>query len=224
MDSNSIVEQGTQRGSAPVFLGGSPVGHKGHICAFFSSADEEYRTLLPFIKDGLEAGEAAFHTVDPARANDHVNRHLEAGIDVDSYRRKGQLKLKSWDEVHLLGGKFDPEATSEVFGSARLSAIERGFSRTRFISHMGWSAARLSDVELLEYEAQANHECRDGLLSICVYDLALFRADLVIDVMRTHALVLVGGTLYENPFYVSPDDFLLELRDRPSGRAFTPTP
>ena len=220
----SQVEAQMRGVSAPVHIGGSLVGQKGHICAFFSSADEEYRTLLPFIKDGLEGGEAAFHTVDPARAKDHVARHQAAGIDVDGYRRNRQFELKTWDEVHLLGGKFDPEATSAVFGRARAEAIELGFARTRFVSHMAWSAQRLSDVELLMYEAQANHECRDGLVSVCVYDLAVFRADLVIDVMRTHSLVLVGGTLYENPFYVSPDELLRELRDRPQGRSIAPPP
>jgi hypothetical protein len=217
MIQSSILEQQMRAASAPIHLAGSLVGQKGHICAFFSSADDEYRTLLPFIKDGLEEGEAAFHTIDPARMTDHVNRHLAAGIDVAAYRQKGQLELRTWNEVHLLGGKFDAEATSAVFGRARFDAIERGFSRTRFVSHMAWSAQRLSDVDLLMYEAQANHECRDGLVSVCVYDLALFRADLVIDVMRTHSLVLVSGTLYENPFYVSPDELLRELRDRPLG-------
>ena len=220
----SIATQQMEGVTAPVHLGGSLVGQKGHICAFFSSPEEEYRTLLPFIQDGLEAGEAAFHTVDPARANDHVNRHRAAGIDVDAYRRNGQLELKTWNEVHLLGGKFDPKATSEVFGRARSEAIERGFARTRFVSHMAWSARRLSDVDLLMYEAEANHECRDGLVSVCVYDLSLFRADLVIDVMRTHSLVLVSGTLYENPFYVPPDELLRELRDRPEGRSLSPAP
>lgn len=221
---HSIVEQRMQGGNAPVHLAGSLVGHKGHICAFFSSADDEYRTLLPFIQDGLASGEAAFHTVDPARAADHRERHLAAGIDVDAYRASGQLELHTWDEVHLKGGRFDPEATSDIFGRARAEAIARGFERTRFVSHMAWSAQRLSDVELLMYEAQANHEVRDGLVSICVYDLAQFRADLVIDVMRTHSLVLVSGTLYENPFYVSPDELLRELRDRPQGRSLSPAP
>lgn len=220
MHTHAKVEQQVQGADAPVYLGGSLVGQKGHICAFFSSAEDEYRTLLPFIKDGLEAGEAAFHTVDPARADDHANRQRAAGIDVEAYRRKGQLDLRTWDEVHLRNGKFDAVATSNIFGRARAEAIDLGFARTRFISHMAWSAERLSDVELLMYEAQANHEIRDGLVSVCVYDLALFRADLVIDVLRTHSLVLVSGTLYENPFYVSPDELLRELRDRPQGRSF----
>jgi hypothetical protein len=224
MTQSAVVEERMRAVNAPVHLAGSLVGHKAHICAFFSSVDEEYRTLLPFIKDGLEAGEAAFHTIDPARADDHSSRHREAGIDIEAYRGTGQLELKTWNEVHLLGGKFDPEATSNVFGRARSEAIERGFPRIRFVSHMAWSAQRLSDVELLMYEAQANYECRDGLVSICVYDLARFRADLVIDVLRTHSLVLVSGTLYENPFYVSPDELLRELRNRPQGRSVAPAP
>src|SRR6478752_3467402 len=156
------VSQRLRSSSAPVHLGGSLVGQKGHICAFVSSAEDEYRTLLPFIKDGLEAGEAAFHTVDPARFDDHVHRQRAAGIDVDAYQRKGQLDLRTWDDVHLRGGKFDAEATSGIFGRARAEAIDLGFSRTRFISHMAWSAQRLTDVELLMYEAQANHEVREG--------------------------------------------------------------
>ena len=224
MMQSSVVEERLRSANAPVRLGGSIVGQKAHICAFFSSADEEYRTLLPFIKEGLEEGEAAFHTVDPARADDHAKRQRAAGIDVDAYRQKGQLELKTWDEVHLLGGKFDGEVASNIFGCARAEAIASGFARTRFISHMAWSAQRLTDVELLMYEAQANHEIRDGLVSVCVYDLALFRADLVIDVLRTHSLVVVSGTLYENPFYVSPDELLTELRNRPQGRSIAPAP
>jgi hypothetical protein len=37
----------------------------------------------------------------------------------------------------------------------------------------------------------------------------------VIDIMRTHPMVIIGGVLQENPFYVPPDQFLAELRSRP---------
>jgi len=32
----------------------------------------------------------------------------------------------------------------------------------------------------------------------------------VIDIMRTHPMVLIGDVLQENPFFVPPDQFLLE--------------
>lgn len=34
------------------------------------------------------------------------------------------------------------------------------------------------------------------------------------DIMRTHPMVIIGGVLQENPFFVPPDQFLLELRER----------
>jgi hypothetical protein len=37
---------------------------------------------------------------------------------------------------------------------------------------------------------------------------------MAIDVMRTHPMVIIGGVLQENPFFVPPDQFLLELRER----------
>jgi hypothetical protein len=38
------------------------------------------------------------------------------------------------------------------------------------------------------------------------------------DIMRTHQLVIIGGLLQENPFYVPPEQFLDEMRERRSAR------
>ena len=34
------------------------------------------------------------------------------------------------------------------------------------------------------------------------------------DILRTHPMVIVGGVLQQNPFFVPPDRFLEELRNR----------
>ncbi len=34
------------------------------------------------------------------------------------------------------------------------------------------------------------------------------------DVLRTHPMVIIGGILQQNPFFVPPDEFLSELRER----------
>lgn len=49
---------------------------------------------------------------------------------------------------------------------------------------------------------------------ICTYDLAKFDGELVVDIMRTHPMIIIGGILQENPFFVPPDEFLQELRER----------
>ena len=40
---------------------------------------------------------------------------------------------------------------------------------------------------------------------------------MVLDILRTHPMVIIGGILQENPFFVPPDEFLLELRERARG-------
>ena len=34
------------------------------------------------------------------------------------------------------------------------------------------------------------------------------------DIMRTHPMVVIAGMLQSNPFFVPPDEFLEELRER----------
>jgi hypothetical protein len=54
--------------------------------------------------------------------------------------------------------------------------------------------------------------------TICTYNITRFSASVIMDVLRTHPMVIIGGVLQENPFYVPPDKFLLELRERRSLR------
>jgi hypothetical protein len=41
--------------------------------------------------------------------------------------------------------------------------------------------------------------------------------------MRTHPMIIIGGILQENPFFVPPDEFLRELRKRQITRKAAPS-
>jgi hypothetical protein len=45
-----------------------------------------------------------------------------------------------------------------------------------------------------------------------------FGAEVVMDIMRTHPMVVIGGILQENPFFVPPGEMLRELRERHGGK------
>jgi hypothetical protein len=52
-------------------------------------------------------------------------------------------------------------------------------------------------------------------LVVCTFDLTKFGGGVVVlDILRTHPMVIIGGILLENPFFVPPDEFLRELRER----------
>ena len=81
---------------------------------------------------------------------------------------------------------------------------------------MEWAvAARVGVATLLEYEAKAHagrRRAQDPV--ICTYDLTKFGAGIVVDILRTHPMVIIGGLLHENPFCTPPEEFLQELRTR----------
>src|SRR5882724_9366453 len=82
--------------------------------------------------------------------------------------------------------------------------------------HMEWALLDLPGVgDLIEYETRVNSVIPkyDGPV-ICTYDLTKFGASVVMDALRTHPFVIIGGLLQENPFFVSPDQLLLEIRER----------
>ncbi|WP_123592676.1 MEDS domain-containing protein [Salinisphaera orenii] len=76
--------------SNPITLAGAPMGDVLHACAFFNSDVEGYRVLTPFIREGIEAGEKAFHIVSAAGCDHHLGHLRDADIAVDAARERGQ--------------------------------------------------------------------------------------------------------------------------------------
>jgi hypothetical protein len=209
-------------GDKPIHLGGSELKGHRHVCAFFNSADEEYRVLLPFVKEGLEQGEKAFHIVDRRSREERTRRLEEAGIDIAAAEQRGDMEVRAWEEAYLRGGHFDQDAMlgliEEVLQSGKLS--HRG-GLTRLWANMEWALEDRPGVDdIVEYEARLNYilpKYDDAV--VCTYDLAKFSAVVVMDILRTHPMVIIGGILQENPFFVPPDEFLAEIRSRKERRA-----
>jgi CheY-like chemotaxis protein/two-component sensor histidine kinase len=86
-------------GNKVVHLAGKALDRRRHVCAFFNSKDEEYRVLLPFVKEGFEMGDKGFHIVKDEHRPEHRRLLAEAGIGVADAEQKGQLEIR--------GGKME---------------------------------------------------------------------------------------------------------------------
>jgi hypothetical protein len=206
---------------APISLAGSHLGETRHVCAFFNSDEEEYRVLLPFIKDGLESGDKAVHVLNREQRQDHLRRLAAAGIDSATAQESGQLELRVNTEVYLPDGRFDQDLMLQVFEQLASGNAQGGFPLSRICCRMDWAVEDRSHVDdVIEFESRVNEVWRhhDDAV-ICTYHLGQFGGDAVIDIMRTHPLVIVGGILQQNPFFVPPDEFLHEFRQRRAGRS-----
>jgi hypothetical protein len=199
---------------------GSVLGPHRHICAFFNSIDEQHRVLRNFVADGFADGDKAFHYVDPERQEEHLGWLAEAGINVTEAMGTGQLEVRPWQDSTLRGGRFDLETWLSTFEQVLQSGPAAGYGQTRFFGHMEWALADLPGTEnLMEYETRVNYvipKYEDTV--VCTYDLTKFGASAVVDALRTHPVVIIGGLLQENPYYVSPDQLLSEIRERRSAQ------
>src|SRR5437588_3440733 len=206
-----------------VQFAGRPLGRQRHICAFFNGADEEHRVLRSFIKDGFDRGERAFHIVDPDLREEHLKGLADAGIDVQQTMGSGQLEVQPWRNAYLRGDHFDQDAMLALIEEVLQSGAASGYPLTRLLAHMEWALLDKPGVEgLVEYETRLNYvlpKYDDPV--ICTYDLTKFGSSVAMDIMRTHPVVILGGILQENPFFVPPDQFLRELRERQSVRKST---
>ena len=195
---------------------GSLGGHR-HVCAFFNDLDEEHRVLRSFFKDGFDRGEKAAHIVEVDKRADYLRRLAAADINVREMMDAGQLEVLPWTDMYVRDHRFDQDAMLASVEELIQSGATAGYPRTRLVGHhMDWLFLDQPAVtNLLQYEARLNDVLsKYNAPVICNYDLSKISASVAMDIMRTHPLVIVGGLLRENPFFVPPDEFLLEIRER----------
>ena len=197
------------RAGSPVTFAGGVLDRYRHVCAFVHSAQETDAVLDPFVRQGIDLGDRLLYIVDPAKSAEPANRLRHLGYDAGSLLERHRCEVHTWADTYLESGDFDPQAMLHLLDRLLLDPAS---ARIRLMCDMGWAAGR-EDVadHLIEFEARANFlHARHEHIVICAYDVSGFDGGFVIDILRTHPLVLLGGMLQENPFFVPPRDLLEE--------------
>ena len=204
---------------APVRLAGRTLAEKRHVCAFFNSREEQNKILMPFLKEGLDRGEKILRIMDPDLRDEYLSAYSAGGIDVTAAEENGQLDIRYWHNTYLQNGRFDGDSMLRLLEEGLTENREK-YGLTRAVGNMEWALEPAPGVtDIVEYETKLNYVVKrfpDPL--VCVYDLNKHSASVVMDILRTHPMVIVGGVLQENPLYVPPDEFLQELKQRKSER------
>ncbi|MGE3944237.1 MAG: MEDS domain-containing protein [Alphaproteobacteria bacterium] len=209
----------TKDAAPPVRLAGRTLKETNHVCAFFNSREEQNRTLMPFFKEGFDRGEKIFHIVDRRLHDDHLCACRDCGIDVAAAEHSGQLEVRHWEDAYLRDGYFDGDRMIHILEEVFEGNREK-YKRTRLMGNMEWALETAPGVtDIVEYETKLNFilpKYPDPV--ICIYDLNKHSGSVVMDILRTHPMVIIGGVLQENPLYVPPSEFLQELTERKSRR------
>jgi signal transduction histidine kinase len=200
--------------STPLIAALEQLGLHDHLCSIYESPEEHYAVAIPFIRIGLERGEKCIYIADDGMVGDVCEAMQSDGIDVDRAISSNALVLKTKEEAYLEHGSFHPDWMSTFWKEATQLAISEGFSALRATGETEWVQKWVlrEDGGLerwMEYECRLAHTVAENNCSaLCQYNRRLFPPELILDVIRTHPIVVSGGSVCRNLYYVPPDEFL----------------
>jgi len=168
------------------WFAGSIVPRPRHALAFFPTNAEADEVLLPFIREGVVRGERVLRIVD---AHD-----LERDASVDG------IEVAPFDSIVVGDRGLEPESVLARVAAILRDSASRGFPLTRVIGETAWMKEHNPDFLVLESGFNDLMKDFDDVV-VCGYDLTRFSSAMVIDCLRVHPLVLVGGALRQNPFF-----------------------
>ncbi|HET8917384.1 MAG TPA: MEDS domain-containing protein, partial [Candidatus Binatia bacterium] len=132
------------------------------------------------------------------------------GIDVDRATASKALVLATKEQAYLEHGSFHPDWMFTFWKEATQLAMSEGFSALRATGETEWVLRGGRGLERwMEYESRLTHTLSENNCSaLCQYNRRLFPPELILDVIRTHPMVVYGSTVCRNLYYVPPDEFL----------------
>jgi PAS domain S-box-containing protein len=181
-----------------------------HRCCIYETEEEHRAVLAPFLRQGLEQHEKVFYIVDARTAEMVLGYLRDDGVDVDSYIQRGQLAMLTRHETYIQDGVFDPTKMIAMLRTETARALDEGYTALRVTGEMTWALRGLPSSErLIEYEIRLSEFLPGSqCLAICQYDRRRFFPDILLDVLRTHPIAVIGTEVYENFYYIPPDQLL----------------
>jgi MEDS: MEthanogen/methylotroph, DcmR Sensory domain len=190
-------------------LAGLRIQPGDHICGFFFGLSERDDVLLPYLRAGLESGDKCICVVDASEPADLL-ASIGPEAEVDGYVTSDQLDVRAASEAYLRNGRFSPEEQLTFYEDlVRTATTSDGYGFARIAGEASWVLDEPPGGErLIEYESELNRFVgRYPQAVFCLYDLARFGGGLIMDLLKTHPKLLLGGMIIENPNYLSPDEF-----------------
>lgn len=199
--------------SIAIGLPGVRLAPGDHVCAFYPSPADRDAILIPYLSEGLEAGDRCIAVVDSS-GPESVLAALSARLNLAPSLSRHQLDVQRSEETYLSDGGFSTEAMLDFWDRSVGEAMAGGFTFARAVGEMTWALRQLPGVEeLVGYEARLNQFLpRYPQVILCLYALDSFSGEVLVDVLKTHPKVLIGGMVLDNPYYLDPTEFLAARR------------
>jgi hypothetical protein len=188
-----------------------------HLCGLYCDVEQRDRVLVPFLREGLRAGDKCICVVDAAEQAP-IAAAVLTGFDDPENVLAHQLDMIGAADLYLRSSAF---VAAEIISAwkAAISEVMYGGRFTVVRAIENWSlrevVPELRDLLMLESEMNRYLPLFPQVI-ICMYDLSRFGGSIVVDLLKTHPRILLGDAVLDNPYYVSPDELLRGTQPGPS--------
>jgi len=174
---------------------GAAATHVGyfHEALFYGSDDELLAAVVPFIEEGLAAGEPTLVVMDERRTE------LVSAVLPDP-------RVRFLDHQYL-----SPAATIREYRRIFTALMSEGAQQIRVVGEVPHPGVGVSWESWRRYEAVVNYAFDDfPVWGLCPYDLRITSPEVIDDVRRTHPWVSEDGEPVASPTFEDPRRFLAE--------------
>ena len=152
-------------------------GAHDHLATFYNSDAGRLRLTLPFLRDGLLAGQRCFLVASELVANEYVQALT---VDLPTAVTSGALTIRS--DV----GSSAREATA-AWERLWWEALADGASAIRVVGEMATYEGLADTREMLDYEvAYDSLAKRLPVMTLCQYDVRRFSGETIMGALKAH--------------------------------------
>lgn len=168
-------------GLSAVNVGGMSVPLRTHLAPIYSADAGRLRLSVPFLVDGLRAGQPCFLVASGVLLDRYINALAAEGIDVAAAKRSGLLVSTPGPGVDVADAISDWE---RVFGKA----LAGGPTVLRVVGEMVCERSVFgSDAAMMAYEeAYELMAKRFPVVTLCQYDAREFDGEIMLRVLKSH--------------------------------------
>jgi hypothetical protein len=164
-----------------VNVGGASLPLHSHVATFYNSDEGRLRLVVPFLAEGIRAGQPCFLVA----AGDVLDAHIEAlrlhDVDIDSAMQSGHL-------VALAGPGTTSEGALDLWEQRFWPKLAGGETVIRVVGEMACERKVFSsDAEMMRYEVAFNILAkRFPTVTLCQYDVRDFDGEAIFQAIRAH--------------------------------------
>lgn len=163
-----------------------------HISQVYSAKDDFFKTSIPFIQKGLSNNELCIWIYSSNTDEDEIRSTIKKSVpDVDSYIKKGQLKILPYTEWYVKEDSFNEVRINKQWVDLIEYCVRSGYDGMRAVADTSWLEKSYSR-KFAEYEKNINKLVSElPFIVICLYDSNKIGISEFSEIVSNHGYVVL---------------------------------